>query len=636
MIARAEEVEPDGQRAVPHVLRRGPRRRRATAEARYLGNGEPPRPLEGIPTAIKEEEAVAGAAVDAGLADLQGPVADDSSAVRASGPRRRARSSTPATTAPSSRARRSRTRELRGVTRNPWNPRVRRRRLLGRLRRRAGRGHDDAGQRLGHRRLDPHPGAASTAWSASSRRTAACRRTRRSTSTSTATAGRWRARSPTARCSRTCSPAPHPHDHVSLRPKLEIRRAARGVEGLRVARRRPISAAGRSTPRSSPTRSRRRRRCARAGAVVEEVDLDGAARDVMPGDGDPLPPDLRRRIGGMAREHGDLMTDYAVEFARWCERGGGGRTMLEGLELRGAAVRAGGRAAGGLRRADLPDRRHARAAAGDGYVGRGIEVGGDRAAVLLRLAIPTPVFNIMSRCPVLAVPSGFGDNGVPTGVQIVGRTYDDVTAFRVGAALERSGRGRSVPRRSSRSGHEHLRSDAQATADSTSARVAVVAMNALLEIDELGAELEVEGERRPVLSDVSLRIGEGEALGLVGESGSGKSMTARAVARLLPPGAKTTGAVRFDGTDVLALGGGALRALPRAGGDDLPGPARPREPGPPDRRLHDRGAAPARRAARGGASGAPSRRWATWASTTGRGGSSSTRTSSPAGCCSGS
>ena len=46
------------------------------------------------------------------------------------------------------------------------------------------------------------------------------------------------------------------------------------------------------------------------------------------------------------------------------------------------------------------------------------------------------MFNILSRCPVLAVPSGFADNGVPTGVQIVGRTYDDLTAFRVGAALE--------------------------------------------------------------------------------------------------------------------------------------------------------------------------------------------------------
>jgi aspartyl-tRNA(Asn)/glutamyl-tRNA(Gln) amidotransferase subunit A len=37
---------------------------------------------------------------------------------------------------------------------------------------------------------------------------------------------------------------------------------------------------------------------------------------------------------------------------------------------------------------------------------------------------------------VLAVPSGLASNGVPTGVQIVAPTYDDLTAFRVGAALE--------------------------------------------------------------------------------------------------------------------------------------------------------------------------------------------------------
>jgi amidase len=45
-------------------------------------------------------------------------------------------------------------------------------------------------------------------------------------------------------------------------------------------------------------------------------------------------------------------------------------------------------------------------------------------------------FNMMSRCPVMSVPSGFADNGVPTGVQIVGRTFDDVSVFRVAAALE--------------------------------------------------------------------------------------------------------------------------------------------------------------------------------------------------------
>jgi oligopeptide/dipeptide ABC transporter ATP-binding protein len=82
----------------------------------------------------------------------------------------------------------------------------------------------------------------------------------------------------------------------------------------------------------------------------------------------------------------------------------------------------------------------------------------------------------------------------------------------------------------------------------------------LLALDRLAVRLPVEGKPRPVLHDVSLTVGAGEAVGLVGESGSGKSMTARAVARLLPAGARVAGAIRFDGRDVGALRGAALRA----------------------------------------------------------------------------
>ena len=59
---------------------------------------------------------------------------------------------------------------------------------------------------------------------------------------------------------------------------------------------------------------------------------------------------------------------------------------------------------------------------------------------------------------------------------------------------------------------------------------------------------------------VSLELARGETLALVGESGSGKSTLARTLLRLEEPDG---GTVRFDGTDVLALGGEALRALRR-------------------------------------------------------------------------
>jgi len=50
----------------------------------------------------------------------------------------------------------------------------------------------------------------------------------------------------------------------------------------------------------------------------------------------------------------------------------------------------------------------------------------------------------------------------------------------------------------------------------------------------------------------------GTRLGLVGESGSGKTMTAMAIAGLLPDEAKVSGSVRFAGSDLLSMGDSEL------------------------------------------------------------------------------
>jgi amidase len=50
--------------------------------------------------------------------------------------------------------------------------------------------------------------------------------------------------------------------------------------------------------------------------------------------------------------------------------------------------------------------------------------------------VMTPAFNTLSRCPVLAVPSGHAPNGVPTGIQIVGRSYSDADVMQAGIAYE--------------------------------------------------------------------------------------------------------------------------------------------------------------------------------------------------------
>ena len=74
------------------------------------------------------------------------------------------------------------------------------------------------------------------------------------------------------------------------------------------------------------------------------------------------------------------------------------------------------------------------------------------------------------------------------------------------------------------------------------------------------ASRDKQGEVRHarVLNGVDLDVGAGRIVGLIGETGAGKSMTATATIGLLPPLAKASGQIHFEGVDLLALQGAAL------------------------------------------------------------------------------
>ena len=136
-------------------------------------------------------------------------------------------------------------------------------------------------------------------------------------------------------------------------------------------------------------------------------------------------------------EHRELLTDHTIAFAEYVARisgdTGNGWTQIEAEAELWAPIADVLESYDALLCPTLGTRG---LIAGDDYYGHGLEVGGEQLDFYFETLI-TPVFNILSACPVLNVPSGFADNNVPTGLQIVGRTFDDATTFQIGAALER-------------------------------------------------------------------------------------------------------------------------------------------------------------------------------------------------------
>jgi peptide/nickel transport system ATP-binding protein len=84
----------------------------------------------------------------------------------------------------------------------------------------------------------------------------------------------------------------------------------------------------------------------------------------------------------------------------------------------------------------------------------------------------------------------------------------------------------------------------------------------VLEIEDLRTYIRQRNSVVRAVDGVSLRIEQGETLGLVGESGCGKSMTAMSVMKLLPNGGYIAGgSIKLAGQDIVPLDEDGMRKL---------------------------------------------------------------------------
>ncbi|MFE3450772.1 dipeptide/oligopeptide/nickel ABC transporter permease/ATP-binding protein [Nonomuraea sp. NPDC059194] len=83
----------------------------------------------------------------------------------------------------------------------------------------------------------------------------------------------------------------------------------------------------------------------------------------------------------------------------------------------------------------------------------------------------------------------------------------------------------------------------------------------LLSVENLSIRFPERYGEVPVVQSLSFEVRAGETLGLVGESGCGKSLTSLAIMGLLPRSARVTGAIQYQGRDLLGIGPRERRAI---------------------------------------------------------------------------
>jgi aspartyl-tRNA(Asn)/glutamyl-tRNA(Gln) amidotransferase subunit A len=425
VIRRAEAVEPQIN-AFPATLYESALEQARTAEKRYRAGDA--RPLEGIPVAVKEEAPIAGQLNTLGSLRLRDNVADKTAVfvqrIIDAGGIVHARSATPEfSSAPVTWS------TLWGVTRNPWNL-----------------AYSPGGSSGGS-------GAALAAGSTTLATGSDIGGSIRIPSSFCGIVGfkppygrvpeveifnldHYCHEGPLARTVADCAllenviAGPHPSDVASIRPKLEIPSPLEPIHGLRIAFS-PDLGCFDVAPEVAACAEQAADRLRAAGASVDRVSLPWDLAAIKRAARIHFATIMAGSIAAEFGELGEEFTPYVrglVDDAKTITK----QDIVEGLVLEAGIYEPLGTLLADFDALLCPTFAVAGLPA-EWHLSEPLPNRSDEDWLDVMMTLP---FNIASRCPVLNVPAGQSSDGVPIGMSVVGRTYDDVTAFRVAAAHE--------------------------------------------------------------------------------------------------------------------------------------------------------------------------------------------------------
>ena len=228
---------------------------------------------------------------------------------------------------------------------------------------------------------------------------------------------------------------PHPAQMTALRPALEYPTTYAGIDGMRIAYS-PDQGWARVDPEVRTNTDAAIQLLADQGARIEEVELTWIEEEI---EAATLKNLLSSAMGAMLLEIRDLvppeaLTTYANHFVRMAGEAAGPVQLAEG-QAYAARMFAEYDALfeAGFDAFVCPTLGSAAMSADFDFTTEELAVDGELVNPLGSWML-TPAFNLMYTVPVVNAPSGFDRNGVPTGIQICARNFDDLTAFRVAAA----------------------------------------------------------------------------------------------------------------------------------------------------------------------------------------------------------